>query len=62
VNKIDLESRSAIVTGGAQGIGRAIAERLLASGAEVTLWDMDRALVEQTAEAIGCAFVETDVG
>jgi len=61
MNKIDLEGRTAVVTGGAQGIGRAVAERLIESGADVTLWDSDRALVEQTAEAIGCAFVETDV-
>ena len=33
MNRIDLENRRAVVTGGAQGIGRAIAERLLASGA-----------------------------
>lgn len=61
MNEIDLKNRTAIVTGGAQGIGRAIAERLIASGAQVTLWDADRGLVEQTAEAIGASFVETDV-
>ena len=61
MNQIDLKGRSAVVTGGAQGIGRAVAERLIASGAEVMLWDMDRGLAEQTAEAIGCSFVETDV-
>ena len=37
-----------MITGGAQGIGRAVAERLLASGAAVALWDRDRALVEAT--------------
>ena len=41
MNKIDLEGRTAIVTGAAQGIGRAVAERLIASGAEVMIWDMD---------------------
>ena len=49
VNRIDLEGRRAVVTGGAQGIGRAIAERFLDSGAAVALWDFDTALVEQTA-------------
>jgi len=61
MNKIDLEDRTAIVTGGAQGIGRAVAERLIASGAEVMIWDLDRGLAEQTSETIGCSFVETDV-
>ena len=49
MNKIDLAGRCAVITGGAQGIGRAIAERFLDSGAAVCLWDQDRALVEQTA-------------
>ena len=48
MNWIDLDGRRAVVTGGGQGIGRAIAERLLASGAAVSLWDRDRALVEAT--------------
>jgi len=61
MNSIDLEGRRAVVTGGAQGIGRAVAERLIASGARVTLWDPDRARVEQTAEAIGASFVDADV-
>jgi NAD(P)-dependent dehydrogenase (short-subunit alcohol dehydrogenase family) len=49
LNSIDLSGRRAVVTGGAQGIGRAIAERFLASGASVALWDRDAALVESTA-------------
>jgi len=53
MNRIDLEGRVAVVTGGAQGIGRAVAERLVASGADVWLWDRDAALVAETAEAIG---------
>jgi 2-dehydro-3-deoxy-L-rhamnonate dehydrogenase (NAD+) len=44
VNRIDLAGQRAVVTGGAQGIGRAIAERFLASGARVSLWDRDPAL------------------
>ena len=49
MNRIDLDGRRAVVTGGAQGIGRAIALRLLASGAAVALWDRDQTLVEATA-------------
>jgi len=41
VNQIDLGNRIAVVTGGAQGIGLAIARRLLASGASISLWDRD---------------------
>ncbi len=46
-NTIDLSGRSAVVTGGAQGIGRAIVERLLESGAAVAIWDRDGALAER---------------
>ncbi|MBT9332968.1 SDR family NAD(P)-dependent oxidoreductase [Paracidobacterium acidisoli] len=49
MNTIDLEGRHAVITGGAEGIGRAIAERLLASGASVSLWDMDQDRLGTTA-------------
>jgi 3-oxoacyl-[acyl-carrier protein] reductase len=55
VNKIDLNGRTAIVTGGAQGFGRAITERFVASGAKVAIWDNDQALAEKTAKEIGNA-------
>jgi 3-oxoacyl-[acyl-carrier protein] reductase len=48
-NKIDLQGRNAVVTGGAQGIGRAITERFLDSGAAVAIWDRDDKLAQQTA-------------
>jgi NAD(P)-dependent dehydrogenase (short-subunit alcohol dehydrogenase family) len=41
MNKLDFAGRTAIVTGGAQGIGAAIAERLRNSGATVIVWDLD---------------------
>jgi 3-oxoacyl-[acyl-carrier protein] reductase len=41
MNKLDFAGRTAIVTGGMQGIGAAIVKRLKSSGAEVTVWDLD---------------------
>ena len=61
MNRIDLDGKIAVVTGGAQGIGRAVAERFIASGARVVLWDRDQALVEQTAQAIGATGTAIDV-
>jgi 3-oxoacyl-[acyl-carrier protein] reductase len=53
MNKIDLNGGCAVVTGGAQGFGRAIAERFVASGAKVAIWDHDLPLAEKTASEIG---------
>ncbi len=53
MNKIDLQNRHAIVTGGAQGIGFAVAERLLSSGASVTLWDRDSAVLTSAVIELG---------
>ncbi|MGI9479602.1 MAG: SDR family NAD(P)-dependent oxidoreductase [Hyphomicrobiaceae bacterium] len=62
-NQFDLNGRSAVVTGGAQGFGRAVAERFAASGASVDIWDMDIALAERTAAEIGANVraIKTDV-
>ena len=54
-NAIDLKNRIAVVTGGAQGIGKAATERFVASGAKVAIWDHDIELAEKTAAAIGPA-------
>ena len=51
MNQIDLKGRTAVVTGGAQGLGYAISQRMLNSGAEVVLWDIDAARLDP-AEAI----------
>ena len=65
MNEIDLNGRRAIVTGGAQGLGRAIAERLQVSGASVHIWDMDPdAMAEAAAdwaEEGPAGWVEVDV-
>ena len=52
-NDIDLKGRAAVVTGGAQGFGKAITERFLKSGARIAIWDRDTALAEKTARALG---------
>ncbi|NKI96848.1 SDR family NAD(P)-dependent oxidoreductase [Rhizobacter sp. SG703] len=52
MNRIDLDGRVAIVTGGAQGIGYATAQRLLRSGAKVIVWDIDEALLARSREAL----------
>jgi NAD(P)-dependent dehydrogenase (short-subunit alcohol dehydrogenase family) len=48
-----LNGRCAVVTGGAQGFGRAITERFVASGAKVAIWDQDIDLAVKTASEIG---------
>ncbi|MEJ0003755.1 MAG: SDR family NAD(P)-dependent oxidoreductase [Pararobbsia sp.] len=48
MNQIDLGGRVLVVTGGARGIGYAVAQRALASGASVALWDVDAARLETT--------------
>ena len=47
MNAIDLKGRIAVITGGAQGIGFATAQRFLASGASVVLWDLDSTRLAQ---------------
>lgn len=60
MNRIDLDGRVAVVTGGAQGIGRAVAERFIESGATVWLWDRDAALAQSTATEIGAKVLVVD--
>ena len=43
MNQLDMQGRHAVVTGGASGLGLAIVQRLLHSGARVTIWDYDQA-------------------
>ena len=52
MNQIDLKGRVAVITGGAQGIGFAVAERMLQSGASVVLWDIDAATLAHAEDAL----------
>ena len=52
MNQINLSNRNAIVTGGARGIGYAIAQRLLQSGARVSIWDMDAQAATEAQKAL----------
>ena len=53
MNKLDFNGRTAVVTGGAAGIGFAVAQRFVASGARVALWDRDEAALAKAKAALG---------
>lgn len=52
MNRIDLDGRVAVITGGAGGIGLATAQRMTASGAAVVLWDCDAASLDRAARGV----------
>jgi len=52
MNEFNLNNRTAIVTGGAQGFGLAMTKRLLVSGASVIIWDLDNIAVEKTLKEL----------
>jgi NAD(P)-dependent dehydrogenase (short-subunit alcohol dehydrogenase family) len=58
-NAIDLRGRVAVVTGGAQGIGLTVGQRLLASGAKLAVWDVSVANMEKARAELGAAHMET---
>jgi NAD(P)-dependent dehydrogenase (short-subunit alcohol dehydrogenase family) len=64
MNKIDVEGQVAVITGGAQGIGLAVAKRLIQSGAKVSLWDMRKDLLDQAVAELGssASAVEVNIG
>jgi len=53
MNQLDFEGRTAVITGGAAGIGLAVARRLAASGARVALWDRDEKMLADAKAALG---------
>jgi 2-dehydro-3-deoxy-L-rhamnonate dehydrogenase (NAD+) len=60
MNQLDFNGRTAVITGGAAGIGFAIAQRLLASGGRVSVWDRDAAALDK-AKARLIAGIDTRV-
>jgi len=52
MNQYDFQAQVAVVTGGAQGIGFAVARRLLAGGAAVAIWDHDAQALREAVEAL----------
>lgn len=63
MSKTDFAGRIAVVTGGAQGIGRAVADRLASAGAKVSIWDMDTELAKSVCDQLGygCSHEKVDV-
>lgn len=61
MNHYDLQDQVAVITGGAQGIGLAVASRMQASGARVAIWDRDAALANAAAAALGGLAIAVDV-
>ncbi|HVR65391.1 MAG TPA: SDR family NAD(P)-dependent oxidoreductase, partial [Verrucomicrobiae bacterium] len=61
MNKIDLGGRVAIVTGGAQGIGFAVAERFAQSGAKLAIWDRDKSELGEARKKLGGEVLEIAV-
>lgn len=63
MNQLDFAQRVAVVTGGAAGIGLAVAQRLIASGATVALWDRDESALAAARSALGAGTIgiATDV-
>ncbi|HVY21337.1 MAG TPA: SDR family NAD(P)-dependent oxidoreductase [Bauldia sp.] len=60
-NRYDFTGRSAVVTGGAQGIGRRVAEIIVAGGGRIALWDRDRSLLAKAAAELGAEAIAVDV-
>lgn len=61
MSEATMKDQIAIITGGAQGIGYAVAEKLTSMGAKVALWDMDLALAEEAAGKLGGLAVQVDI-
>ena len=61
MNSYDFKNQVAVVTGGANGIGYSVAERLSKSGATVKIWDLDLAAAQKAAEAINSEAIQCNI-
>ena len=61
MNKIDLNNRVAIITGGAQGFGVSMVERFSESGATVIIWDKDQSLMESLSLPKNTHIMQVDI-
>jgi len=61
MNSYDFKNQVAVVTGGANGIGYSVAERLSESGANVKIWDLDFAAAQKSAETINAEAVQCNI-
>ena len=61
MNQIDLNDKTAVITGGAQGFGYSMVERFSQSGAKVVIWDKDQELIDSLDLPDNVSAVQTDV-
>lgn len=61
MNSYDFRDQVAVITGGAQGIGYAVAQRMIENGATVLLWDFDAKRAEASAKKLGATAIHCDI-
>ena len=61
MNSYDFRDQVAVITGGAQGIGYAVAQRMIENGATVVLWDFDAKRAEASAKKLGATAIHCDI-
>lgn len=61
MNSYDFDDQVAVITGGAQGIGYAVAKRMIENGAKVSIWDFDTDLAQASASELGATALHCDV-
>ena len=61
MNSYDFRDQVAVITGGSQGIGYAVAQRMIENGATVLLWDIDANRAEASAKKLGATAIHCDI-